>query len=156
VSVEERLAELGLGLPQPIELPPGQRPTIRPLAADGDQLYLSGIGPFQGRRLLYAGKVGAELTLEQGRDAARVTALNHLRVLVDAGIDLDRLRWVKVLGMVNSAPTFTEHPAVVNGYSELVLDLFGEERGLHARSAVGMASLPWNMAVEVEAICRLV
>jgi len=121
----------------------------------GAAIYLSGNGPFRGTELVYAGKVGGELTLEDGREAARLTALNQVRVLRDEGVDLDRIRWVKVLGMVNSDPTFTEHAAVVNGFSETIVELFGEERGLHARSACGMASMPWNMAVEVEAICEL-
>lgn len=152
--LEERLGELGIELPPAIELPAG-RPAIALVRADGDHLYLSGSGPFRGRELVYAGKLGADVTLEQGYAAARLTALNHLRTLVDAGVDVDRLHWVKALGMVNSSPAFTEQPAVVNGYSELIVELLGEERGLHARSAVGMASLPWNMAVEVEATCRI-
>ena len=121
----------------------------------GNLLYLSGNGPFRGSQLVYAGKVGADLTLEQGREAAALTALNMVRVLLDEGFDLDQVRWVKVLGMVNSAPDFVEHAAVVNGFSETIVDLFGEAQGLHARSACGMASMPWNMALEVEAICEL-
>jgi enamine deaminase RidA (YjgF/YER057c/UK114 family) len=154
--VENRLSELGLTLPPPIDLPADRRPAIAFLRRDGDMLYLSGNGPFQGRRLVYAGKLGNDVSVDQGYDAARLTALNHVRTLVDAGIDLDRVSWIRALGMVNSAPGFTEQPAVVNGYSELIVELFGEERGLHARSAVGLAALPWNMAVEVEATCRLV
>jgi len=105
---------------------------------------------------VYAGKVGADLTLEQAREAAALTALNMVRVLRDEGIDLDAMRWVKALGMVNSDPSFIDQAAVVNGFSETIVDLFGEERGLHARSACGMASMPWNMAVEIEAICELI
>ncbi len=125
------------------------------LAQDGGLLYLSGNGPFRGSELIWAGKVGADVTLEQAVEASRLTALNHIRVLVDEGIDLDRLRWVKALGMVNSDPGFVDQAVVVNGFSELIVDVFGEERGLHARSACGMASMPWNMAVEIEAVCRL-
>lgn len=153
--VEERLAALGLELPPPYDLPPGQRPSAARLVRDGDHVYLSGNGPLWGGEVVYRGKLGADLTREQGYEAARLTALNQLRSLVDEGVDLDRLRWLKVLGMVNSAPDFTDQPAVVNGFSDLVLELFGPERGMHARSAVGMASLPMGIAVEIEALCRL-
>jgi len=128
---------------------------MRRTARLGDALYLSGNGPFRGTELVYAGKVGADLTLEEGREAAQLTALNMVGVLLEEGVDLDRVRWVKALGMVNSAPSFTEQHLVVNGFSETILDIFGEEHGLHARSACGMASMPWNMAVEIEAICEL-
>jgi len=128
---------------------------MRRTARLGDALYLSGNGPFRGTELVYAGKVGADLTLEEGREAAQLTALNMVGVLLEEGVDLDRVRWVKALGMVNSSPSFTEQHLVVNGFSETILDIFGEEHGLHARSACGMASMPWNMAVEIEAICEL-
>ena len=121
----------------------------------GSALFLSGNGPFRGTELVFEGKVGADLTLEQGVEAARLTALNQVRVLLEEGVDLDRVRWVKALGMVNSDPGFTDQAAVVNGFSEAIVEIFGEERGLHARSACGMASMPWNMAVEVEAICEI-
>jgi enamine deaminase RidA (YjgF/YER057c/UK114 family) len=121
----------------------------------GTALYLSGNGPFRGQELVFAGKVGADLTLEDGFEAARLTGLNMVGVLLEEGFDLDRVRWVKALGMVNSDPSFTEQHAVVNGFSETIVELFGEERGLHARSACGMASMPWDMAVEIEAICEL-
>jgi enamine deaminase RidA (YjgF/YER057c/UK114 family) len=150
--VEGRLAELGLELPPPL---PAPRSRMRRVSRAGSLLYLSGNGPFRGSELVYAGKVGADLTLEQGRAAAALTALNMVNVLIEDGVDLDSLRWVKALGMVNSDPSFMDQAAVVNGFSETIVDLFGEERGLHARSACGMASMPWNMAVEVEAICAL-
>jgi enamine deaminase RidA (YjgF/YER057c/UK114 family) len=151
-QVEARLAELGLELPPPL---PPPRSRMRRTAQSGNVLYLSGNGPFRGAELAYAGKVGADLTLEEGQEAARLTALNMIRVLRDEGFDLDRLCWVKALGMVNSDPSFTEQHVVVNGFSETIVDVFGEDRGLHARSACGMASMPWNMAVEIEAICEL-
>ena len=151
-QVEARLAELGLELPPPL---PPPRSRMRRAAHADNLVYLSGNGPFRGDKLVYAGKVGADLTLEDAFEAARLTALNMVRVLLDEGFDLDRLRWLKALGMVNSDPSFTEQHMVVNGFSETIIDLFGEERGLHARSACGMASMPWNMAVEIEAICRL-
>ena len=154
-QVEMRLVELGLELPPPLELPARQVSPAPRMVLDGDHAYLSGNGPLWGSRLVYAGKVGAELSTEDGYQAARLTALNQLRSLLDAGLDLDRLRWIKVLGMVNSAPDFHEQPAVINGFSDLVIDLFGEERGTHARSAIGVAALPMGMAVEVEALCRV-
>ena len=128
---------------------------MRRTATSGTTVYLSGNGPFRGSELVYAGKVGADLTLDEARDAARLTALNMVNVLLEEGLDLDRIRWVKALGMVNSDPSFTDQHVVVNGFSETIVELFGEERGLHARSACGMASMPWNMAVEIEAICEL-
>jgi enamine deaminase RidA (YjgF/YER057c/UK114 family) len=151
-KVEARLAELGLELPPPL---PAPRSRMRRTAQVGSLLYLSGNGPFRGSDLAYAGKVGADLTLEEGQEAARLTALNMIRVLRDEGFDLDGVRWVKALGMVNSDPSFTDHHVVVNGFSETIVEVFGEERGLHARSACGMASMPWNMAVEIEAICTV-
>ena len=150
--VEERLSELGLELPPPL---PAPRSRMRRTARLGNAVYLSGNGPFRGTDLVYEGKVGADLTLDEGREAARLTALNMVRVLRDEGYDLDRVRWVKALGMVNSDPSFTEQHVVVNGFSETIVELFGEEQGLHARSACGMASMPWNMAVEIEAICEI-
>jgi enamine deaminase RidA (YjgF/YER057c/UK114 family) len=118
-------------------------------------LHLSGCGPFSGAELVFAGKVGRDLTLQEGVEAARLTALNMVRVLLEEGYDLDRIRWVKVLGMVNSDPAFTDQPTVVNGFSEVIVDIFGDDRGLPARSACGMASMPWDMAIEIEATCRL-
>ena len=148
--VEARLTELGFELPPPL---PAPRSRMRRVAQTGSLVYLSGNGPFRGSELVYAGKVGADLTLEEARDAAHLTALNMINVLREAGYDLDRVRWVKALGMVNSDPSFVDQAAVVNGFSETIVDVFGEEHGLHARSACGMASMPWNMAVEIEAIC---
>ena len=104
---------------------------------------------------MWKGKVGRDVTLEEAQEAAALTALNMIRVLRDEGYDLDRIRWVKALGMVNSDPSFIDQAAVVNGFSQTIVDIFGEEKGLHARSACGMASMPWDMAVEIEAICEL-
>lgn len=151
-AVEIRLEELGLELPPPL---PAPRSRMKRVARAGSLAYLSGNGPFRGSELVYKGKVGSDLTLEQGREAAALTALNMVRVLLDEGFDLDRIRWVKALGMVASDPSFTDQAAVVNGFSETIVDLFGEQRGLHARSACGMAVMPWDMAVEIEAICEI-
>ena len=152
-AIESRLEELGLELPPPL---PAPRSRMKRLSRSGSLIYLSGNGPFRGAELVYKGKLGADLTLEQGREAAALTALNMVRVLLEDGLDLDRIRWVKVLGMVSSDPSFVDQAAVMNGFSELIVDLFGEEHGLHARSACGMAVMPWDMAVEIEAICELV
>ena len=151
--VEARLADLGLELPPPL---PAPRSRMRRVAQTGPYVYLSGNGPFRGSDLVYAGKVGADLTLDDAREAAKLTALNMINVLFESGYDLDRVRWIKALGMVNSDPAFTDQAAVVNGFSETIVDVFGEELGLHARSACGMASMPWNMAVEIEAICEII
>lgn len=151
-DVEQRVAELGIELGLS-EMPPGI--PIERATRVGDLVYLSGTGPSlpNGERIV--GKVGTELTVEQGYDAARLTAINHLSVLKAQLGDLNKVvKVVKVLGMVNADPSFTEHPAVINGYSDLMIEVFGE-RGRHARSAVGMSSLPWNIACEVEMIVQV-
>ena len=119
----------------------------------GNLLYLSGHGPTAGTP---AGKVGKDLTIEQGIQAARATGLNLLATTRAALGSLDKVkRVVKVLGMVNSAPGFTEQPRVINGFSDLMVEVFGEAIGKHARSAVGMAELPQNIAVEIEMILEI-
>ncbi len=154
MSVEARLRELGLELPPPIALP--ARANFRPARRAGELVYLSGTGPLRGREMPFRGKVGRDLTVEQAYEAARLTALNLLVALKAEIGDLDRVaRWVKVLGMVNSAPGFNQQPAVINGCSDLLIEVFGEERGAHARSAVGMAELPWDIPVEIEAIVEV-
>ena len=136
MTADERAAELGLEIPEIPSLP--FRPKLRPVLVHGGLAYLSGLGP-----LGQSGVVGADLTVEQGYEAARTTALLVLRRILD---ELGRLeaveRWVKVLGFVRSAPGFGEQPAVVNGFSDLVVDVYGEERGLCARSAIGVSELP--------------
>ena len=117
-----------------------------------DLVFLSGHGPIEDGMLI-TGKVGDDLTLEQGMHAARVTGLNLLATLKKELDDLENVTSVlKLLGMVNVAPGFNEIPAVINGCSDLFMDVFGEKIGRHARSAVGMAELPFGMAVEIEAI----
>ncbi len=149
MSPDERLEELGLRLPPIPALP--FAPRLVPVLAHGGLAYLSGIGPL-GRR----GVVGAEVSLEQGVDAARETALLLLRRLVDAFGELDRVeRFVRVLGFVRSAPGFADQPAVLNGFTETIVSVFGEERGLCARSAIGVSELPAGLPVEVEAIVAL-
>ena len=150
MQIERRLAELGLVLPPPVpvELP---FPWVR---VHGDRAYVSGHGPLLPDGALAGpfGKVGGDLTLEEGYQAARLTALAILGSLQRALGDLDRVTaWLKVLGMVNVAPGFNQTPAVINGFSDLILELWGEEAGQHARSAVGMAALPFDIPVEIEA-----
>ena len=119
----------------------------------GNLLFLSGHGPAPNTP---AGKVGKELTIEQGYQAARATGLNLLATAKAALGSLDKVkRVVKVLGMVNSAPGFADHPKVINGFSDLMVEVFGESIGKHARSAVGMAELPNNIPVEIEMILEV-
>jgi enamine deaminase RidA (YjgF/YER057c/UK114 family) len=145
-TVDERLVELGLVLPEPPGLP--FAPRLRPVLVRDGLGYVSGGGVFD-----VTGRVGDDVTVEQARDAARRTALYILRVLRDELGSLEAVeRWVKVLGFVRSAPGFGEQPAVINGFTELVVEVYGEERGLCARSAIGVSELPAGIAVEVEAI----
>ena len=120
----------------------------------GDHVLISGHGPQNPDGSLAGpfGKVGTEVTLEQAQEVAGKVGLSILGSLQRELGDLDRIAgWVRVFGMVNSAPGFDRHPAVINGFSDLILVLYGPDAGQHARSAVGMAQLPWNIPVEVEA-----
>jgi enamine deaminase RidA (YjgF/YER057c/UK114 family) len=149
VTIDERVAALGLEIPEIPEL--SFRPKLRPVLVHGGLAYLSGIGPIG-----VSGRVGEDMSVEDGYAAARATALLALRRILDELGSLDAVdRWVKVLGLVRSAPGFGDQPAVVNGFSDLVVELYGEERGLCARSAIGVAELPAGMPVEVEAIVAL-
>jgi enamine deaminase RidA (YjgF/YER057c/UK114 family) len=149
VNADERFRELGLELPEIPATP--FTPRLRPIALVGDIAYLSGIGPIGIR-----GAVGRELSTEQGHAAARQTALYLFRQIVDGLGSLDSVeRWVKVLGFVRSAPDFGDQPSVLNGFSDLVVEVYGEERGLCARSAIGTSDLPLGMPVEVEAVVAL-
>lgn len=151
-DVEQRLEDLGIILPE-IDVPPGLN--IELAVQNGNLIYLSGNGPKLPDGSQIDGKVGDSLTIEQGYEAARLTAINHLAVLKSEIGDLNRVvKVVKVFGMVNSTESFTEHSKVINGYSDVMVQVFGQ-RGKHARSAVGMNSLPWNLACEVEAIIQV-
>jgi enamine deaminase RidA (YjgF/YER057c/UK114 family) len=151
-AIEDRLAEIGLALPAPLAAPPGVRLPYEPLRIHGGLAYVSGHGPFDGDRQLARGRVGAELSVEEAYDAARATALSMLASLEQELGDLDRVtRWIKVLGFVACAEGFNVTPAVINGFSDLVLALWGDA-GRHARSAIGAGELPLGMPVEVEAI----
>jgi len=147
-QIETKIAELDL------ELPPAPPPggVYRPIVKTGNMLYVSGHGPVKRDGSLITGVVGDNLSLQEGYDAARQVGLTMLSTLKDQLGSFDTIvRLVKVLGMVNSAPGFKDHPKVINGFSELWLELLGEDRGVGARSAVGMI-LPGHIAVEVEAI----
>ncbi len=152
-SPEARLKELNLTLPAP------GRPMARYKMAVrvGNMLYVSGHGPSRtsGSTPL-TGRCGQDLTMEQGKESARAVGLNILATVRDQLGSLDRVkRLVKTLGMVNSTPDFTQHPQVINGFSELMAEVFGEDAGVGARSAVGMGGLPNNIPVEVECIFEL-
>jgi enamine deaminase RidA (YjgF/YER057c/UK114 family) len=153
-TIESRLAALGLQLPAPIRLPAGVKFPFQFVRIAGTRAFVSGHGPqnADGSLAQPLGKLGRELTVEQGYSQARTVALTILGSLQRALGDLDRVRqWNRVFGMVNSAPGFNKQPAVVNGFSDLILELYGPEAGGHARSAVGMAELPFDIPVEIEA-----
>ncbi|MCB1339534.1 MAG: RidA family protein [Pseudooceanicola sp.] len=152
--IESRLTDLGLILPATLQPPPGVVLPFPMVNLRGSRAIVSGHGPLEadGSLAYPRGKVGAEVSVEDARLLARKTALAILSSLKAELGDLDRITgWVKVLGMVNSAPGFNRQPEVINGFSEVILDLFGPGIGRHARSAVGMAALPFDIAVEIEA-----
>ena len=152
--IESKLAALGLVLPAPLQTPPGVVLPFAMVRIVGSRAIVSGHGPLNtdGSLAQPLGKVGADLTIEQGYAAARLTALAVLASLQRALGDLDRISaWSRVFGMVNSAPGFVRQPAVINGFSDLVIELFGAQVGAHARSAVGLFELPFGIPVEVEA-----
>ncbi len=152
MKVEERLAVLGLVLPPPVQAPPGVRLPFTPVRIVGDRAFVSGHGPQlpDGSIAGPFGKVGADVTVEEAYVSARLTALSMLGSLQRAVGDLDRVVWARVFGMVASASGFDRQPSVINGFSDLILDLYGDA-GAHARSAVGMAELPFGLPVEIEA-----
>ena len=149
IPVKERLSELGLELPPPMRLK-GQR--FEPVRIAGDRVIIAGHLPVDGVGALAGpfGKVGAEVSPDQAYRAARRIALGMMASLEAAGVDLDRVEWRKALGMVNAAPGFNALPDVVDGFSDLLLEVFGD-RGRHSRSAIGVAELPFGAPVEVEA-----
>jgi enamine deaminase RidA (YjgF/YER057c/UK114 family) len=154
VLIENRLAELGLVLPEPMQLPPGAVLPFPWVRVRGGRAFVSGHGPLLADGSLAGplGKVGDQVTPEQAYDASRLTALAILSSLRRELGDLDRVTaWLRVFGMVNTAPGFTTTPTVINGFSDLILELWGPDAGSHARSAVGMAELPFSIPVEIEA-----
>ena len=152
MSPEEKFQSLGL------VLPPAPKPVAvyKPLVIFGQAAYVSGHGPLRADGSLIAGVVGRDLDLAAGKAAARQVGLAILATLRAQLGSLDRVqRLIKVLGMVNSAPDFYDHPKVINGCSELFAEIWGPDAGIGARSAVGMGPLPGNIAVEIEAIFEL-
>ncbi len=152
MTPESRLAELKL------ELPPAPQPmgVYKPLVVTGNLAYVSGHGPLLSDQTLMVGRVGSEVDAAFGKAAARQTGLAILATLRANLGSLDRVkRVIKVLGMVNCTPDFRDHPAVINGCSELFRDVFGADHGIGARSAVGLGSLPGNISVEIEVIFEI-
>jgi enamine deaminase RidA (YjgF/YER057c/UK114 family) len=149
MNAEKRLVELKL------ELPPAPKrvAVYRTVVVAGNVAYVSGHGPLKSDGTMISGRVGADLDLAAGKAAARQTGLAILASLRAQLGSLDHVRrLLKTLGMVNATPDFRDHPSVINGCSELFAEVFGPENGIGARSAVGMGSLPGNIAVEIEAI----
>jgi len=152
-TVEDRLHALGYVIPEPLRLPPGVTLPFPWVRVIGNRALISGHGPTNADGSLAEplGKVGREVTQEQAFVAARLTGLAILGSLKRELGSLERIAsWTRVFGMVNSAPGFNRQPAVINGFTELILAVFGRGRGAHARSAVGMAELPFNIPVEIE------
>lgn len=151
MSPYDRLKELGIVLPPP----PSPIANFVTHIQEGNLLYLSGQGPRENDGFMHTGKVGSNVSVDDAYKHARLTAINLLAVMQSALGDLNRVkRVVKLLGMVNAVPAFEDHPLVINGCSDLLIDVFGEA-GNHARSAVGFGSLPGNITVEIEAIIAL-
>lgn len=157
MRMEERLERLGLHLPPPIQPPPGIVLPFSPVRIAGDRAYISGHGP-QNDDGTFAGpfgKVDADVSVEDAYRSARLTALSMLGSLQRSLGDLDRVAaWLRVFGMVSSSPGFQRQPSVINGFSDLIIELYGAD-GAHARSAVGVAELPFGLPVEIEAEVRI-
>jgi enamine deaminase RidA (YjgF/YER057c/UK114 family) len=153
MNAEERFKKLGLTLP-PAPTPLG---VYKPYLIDGKYLYLSGHGPVRADKTLIVGRIGSELTIEEGKLAAQQVGLTMLSTICTHIGSLDKIkRVIKVLGMVNCTSDFKRHPYVINGCSELFAAIWGEENGIGVRSAVGFGSLPDNIPVEIEAMFELI
>ena len=153
-NYEQRLTELGLVLPAPMQRPAGLVLRFPWVSVRGERCFVSGHSPLNpdGSMAGPFGIVGEDVTIEQAQESARKTALSVLSSLKRELGDLDRIvAWCRVFGMVNCAPRFGQTPLVINGFSEVILDVFGPEVGRHARSAIGVAGLPFNFPVGVEA-----
>jgi enamine deaminase RidA (YjgF/YER057c/UK114 family) len=154
MTIDERLRQLGFILPDPLRAPAGSAYPFAWVRIRGNRAYLSGHLPLQpdGSLAEPFGKVGTDVSLEEGVAAARLVALATIGSIQRELGDLDRVvAWLRVFAMVNTAPGFTQLAAVVNGFSETVLEVFGPVVGLHSRSAVGVAELPYGVPVEIEA-----
>ena len=152
-KIEQKLTELGLTLPAPLKLPPGVTLPFPWVRIVGTRALISGHGPTHtdGSLAPPFGKVGGNVSIEQAYTAARLTGLSMLGSLKRELGDLDRVAaWVRIFGMVNSATGFNKQPLVINGFTDLIIGVFGPDKGAHARSAVGMAELPFDTPVEIE------
>ena len=151
-QVRNMLAERGLAIPPPQVVPPGVRLTYRRLVRDGSTVYVAGHGPTLGEGWGFSGKIGVDLSIEEGVKAAELTGLNMLGTIERELGSLDRVRaWLKVTGYVNAVAGFTAQAQVINGFSDLVLDLYGHDK-LAARTSIGVPDLPFNMPVEIDAV----
>ena len=154
MTIESRMRELGLVLPGAFAVPGGATFPFAWVRVHGNRAFVSGHAPLNADGSLAEplGKVGAEVTIEQASRAARLTGLAMLASLQRELGQLDRITgWLRVFGMVNAAPGFSQMPTVINGFSDLIIQIFGKEVGMHSRSAVGMAELPFRIPVEIEA-----
>ena len=154
MKIEARLQALGLVLPETMKAPAGVKLPFANVRVRGNRAYIAGHGPLMpdGSLARPLGKVGAEVSEQEAYQSARLVTLAILASLKRELGDLDRVTaWLRVFGMVNTAPGFNRQPAVINGFSDLILELYGPEVGQHARSAVGMATLPFDIPVEIEA-----
>jgi enamine deaminase RidA (YjgF/YER057c/UK114 family) len=154
MKIEAKLEAMGLVLPEPLKAPAGVKLPFANVRVRGNRAYIAGHGPQapDGSLAKPLGKVGAEVSEQEAYQSARLVTLAILASLKRELGDLDRVTaWLRVFGMVNSAPGFNRQPAVINGFSDLILELYGSEAGQHARSAVGMAALPFDIPVEIEA-----
>ena len=156
-DIEERIKNLNINLPEPGEPVANYVPTVRFSEGSSSYLvYVSGTGPRLENGGYVSGRLGKDMTIEEGYEAAKLVGINILASLKKEIGDLNKVkRFVKVIGMVNSTPDFYQQPAVINGFSDFIVDVFGE-RGKHARSAVGMVSLPSNIPVEVEVVVEVI
>jgi len=158
MRIEERMKELGLPLHELPKMPENFRRVFPFVRVSGNSAWVSGHAATNPDGSMYPklGKVGTDLTKEEAYEAARLTGLAIIASLKEELGDLDRVKcWVRVFGMVNVAPGFKEMPSVINGFSDLIIEIWGEEAGQHARSAVGMAELPFGIPVEIEAEVEL-
>ncbi|MFK7802293.1 MAG: RidA family protein, partial [Anaerolineae bacterium] len=153
-QIAEKIKEMGLVLPEPIKLPPGMVLPFPWVHVRGNRVFVSGHAPLNsdGSLAQPLGQVGSDVTPEQAYEAAKLTGLAILSSLKQKLGSLDRISaWLRVFGMVNTAPGFNQQPTVINGFTDLILEIYGPERGKHSRSAVGMAGLPFGIPVEIEA-----
>jgi len=154
MTPDEKIETLGFVLPEPIQLPPGVNIKFSWVRVRGNRVYISGHIALNADGSVYdvVGKVGAEVSIEQGYEAAKQTGLAMLSSLKrELGTLNNITAWLRVFGMINTAPGFVQTPPVINGFSDLILEVFGDEVGDHCRSAVGMAELPFGAPVEIEA-----